>query len=368
MSQIAGLKVGSQFEPVPGQPGAVTLKLSVQRKTFEYGLDFDNQGNSLLSRTQLAANVAVNSLFREGDRTQLVVGAPLTIERYQYYGISHLEPIGTAGATIAVNLGELVTNGVKHTDSGTAQFLDVTATVPLIVAVRENLSATMSFDLLDSNDALLGQTLTDERTRAFRAGLSWAKQDSLLADLSAVSSVSGSVSEGVNFLGARRSNIAFGGPDFTKFNLRVARAQDLPWNLAIRAKATAQFALEHLPATEQFAFGGTDFGQAFDTAALLGDSAIAVGAEIAYKLPQTWFPSWATSNEVFGFGDYGRLWTRDTIYQLPQVSAASAGVGARTKLLDKLSLQLAVANPILLPEIVTSQERWRFLVQLSGKF
>jgi len=368
MNEIAGLKVGSQFEPIPGQPGAVTLKLAIKRTTFEYGIDFDNQGNALLSRTQMAANVAVNSLLREGDRTQLVVGAPLSIERYQYYGLSHTEPIGTDGAKVTVNLGDLVTNPVHHEDGGSAQFFDLSASYPLIRAVRESLTATGSFDGLNSNDALLGRTLADERTRVLRAGLSWAKQDNALDALTGVSALSVSVSEGLDAFGARQESLVYGGPRFTKLNARASRSQDLPWNFVVRAKLAIQYAFDHLPATEQFAFGGTEFGQAYDTAAVTSDSAAATSLEVAYKLPQSWFPSVLTSNEVFGFGDYARLWNREAPLMRAHDRGASAGFGVRTKLLDKLSLEAGVANAVLPPESLTRAERWRALLQVSGKF
>lgn len=368
MSDIAGLKVGSRFEALPGQPGAVVLKLAIQRKTYEYGFDYNNQGNALLSRTQVDVNAAVNSLFREGDRTQLVVGTPVTIERYQYYGLSHLEPIGSDGAKVTVNVGELVTNGVNNTDSGNAQILDVTGSYPLIRAIKESLAATVSFDLLNSDDALLGQTLTDERTRAFRGGLSWAKQDALLAGLNGVTALSGSLSQGVSILGARRGNDAYGGPGFTKVNARLSREQDLPWSFVVRGKVAAQYALNNLPATEQFAYGGTDFGQAFDTAAVLSDSALAVGLEVAYRLEQSWFPDYLTENEAFVFGDYGRFWNRNTAYEVPQDRGASGGFGVRTKLLGKFGLEIGAANALIQPTSSTDHEHWRFLAQAVGKF
>ena len=79
------------------------LILNITRKRFEYGFGFDNAGQSALGRTEVEANVAIDNLFGEGDKTQLVYGMPLEVKRFQYLSLTHIEPLGNDGATVTLS-------------------------------------------------------------------------------------------------------------------------------------------------------------------------------------------------------------------------------------------------------------------------
>jgi hemolysin activation/secretion protein len=374
MNEIAGMKVGSKFEvmtPPPGDsvladivPGAVRLRLGIARKPIDYGFGFNNQGASVLSRVQVDANVVANSVFREGDRTQLVFGAPITIDRYQYYGLSHVEPIGSDGATLTASLGDLITHPKRLLIGGDAVIASLQGSYPIILRTREALNVNASFDALDSNNAVLGTTLSDERTRTLRLGAAYAVQDKS----GAISSVTIIASEGINALGARPGGLGYGGPGFTKVTVRLTREQPLPEPFVARVKLAGQYTPDHLPASEAFAYGGIDFGQAFETATLFGDEAVAAAAELAYKLPDQSTSPWLGHSEAFVFGDWARVWNIHTIYALPTDEGASTGVGVRSKILDKVSLQLEAAHVLIQPRSVPKSQDWRFVAQLTGTF
>jgi hemolysin activation/secretion protein len=365
MSSIAGLTVGSKFEPLPGgAPGAVRLRLGVLRKTFQYGLDFTNQGASVLSRVQLGANVVANSVFREGDRTQLLFGMPIDINRYQYYGINHIEPIGDDGATVTINVGNLVTHAKGTLIGGNAVIASIQGSYPVILATKENLTVTADLDAIDSSNAVLGSTLSDERTRAARVGVSYAVQD----ESDAITGGTLTLSQGIDGLGARRGGPAFGGPSFTKITTRLVREQPLPWDFVARLRASAQYTPDHLPASEQLAYGGLDFGQGFETSALFGDEGIEAYGELAYKIPDTPIQPWLSGSEIFISADWARVYNIHTIYQYKNDSGSSAGIGVRTKLLGKVGVQLEVARVLQEPRSVGTHEGYRFVASLNGTF
>lgn len=364
MNRISGLKVGSRFVSFPGHPGAVRLVLSVERKRFDLLAGFNNQGVSVLSRTEMYVGAAVNSVLQEGDRTEFVFGFPSTFSRYQYYGLTHIAPIGNNGATLTVSLGDLVTRPIGDTLSGNAVVAGVALSYPIILRTRQALTATAAFDLLNSNNALLGTTISDERTRALRGALSYARQD----DWNGVSAVNATISQGLDVLGARRGGIAFGGPEFTKFNLQIGREQKLPWGLVARVRAAGQYAPTHLPASEQFVYGGATYGQAFYANPLYGDDGLAAYGELARTLPWLDFGKWVSGSELFGFADWGEIWNTDTLYQAATDHAASAGIGVRTKLLGKVTVQLAAANAVLQPNSVPHAAQWSAVFTLVGTF
>jgi hemolysin activation/secretion protein len=365
MSSISGLTVGSTFEPLPGgAPGAVRLRLGIVRKTFQYGLDFTNQGASVLGQVQLGANVVANSVLREGDRTQLLFGVPVNIDRYQYYGITHIEPIGDDGATMTINVGNLVTHEKGDEIGGNAVIGSIQGSYPVILATKENLTVTGDLDLIDSSNAVLGATLSDERTRAARAGVSYAVQD----EAGAITGGTLTLSEGLNVLGARRGGPAFGRPGFTKVSARLVREQPLPLDFIARLRVAGQYTPDHLPASEQIAYGGLDFGEGFETSTLFGDDGIEAYGELAYKIPDAPVRPWLSGSEVFVSADWARMYSVHTIYQYKNDSGSSVGFGVRSNVLGKLGVQLGVARVLQEPRSSQTHEAYRFVLAITGMF
>jgi hemolysin activation/secretion protein len=364
MNDIAGLTVGSKFENAGGKPGEVRLALTVSRKRWEYGLGGNNQGQALLSRTSLDANVAVNSVLREGDRTQLVFGAPVTFGRYQFYGAVHREPIGTDGATLVLNAGYLVTQPGGTRVSGDAFTTGFRLTYPVIRAVKESLVTSAGFDILNSDNAVLGSTLSDERTRALRASAVYALQD----DWDGVTSAGITASFGVDALGARRGSLSGGGPSFSKISASISREQTLPLTFILRLSAAGQVAPVHLPLSEQFSYGGSVFGRSFDAGAVLGDQGFEASAELAYPLPARWALPYTSGYEVFTYADYGRVYATRTLYQYATDHGSSAGFGARAKLLDKVTLDFTVARTLHTPQQAPGAHGWRGVFGIRGTF
>jgi hemolysin activation/secretion protein len=174
MGDISGSKIGSKFIPNPAHPDQVTLLLAVQQTKFFGGFSLNNQGSPLLYNTQAVFNAGVNDLFHEGERTQLVLGLPLDIKRYQFYGINDIEPLGGNGVTLSFNAGELASHPEgDDLQSGTADFASAELNDPVIRSVHRNVNLGAGFDYLNSGNAFLGFTTSDERTRALHISLTY---------------------------------------------------------------------------------------------------------------------------------------------------------------------------------------------------
>jgi hemolysin activation/secretion protein len=364
MNRIEGLHAGSKFVPLPGEPGAARLLLTIRRTRIEALAGVNNQGVSDLSREEIYAGVAVNGLLQEGDRTELLFGAPPQVSRYQFYGLSHVAPLGDNGATLRITLGDLVTRPVGNGLSGNAFVAGVAFSQPIILSLRESLVATAAFDLLDSNDALLGTTLTDERTRALRGGLTYTRLD----DWEGIDAANITLSQGIDVFGARAGNVAYGGPVFTKINLAFGRTQPLPWGLVVRVRTAGQYSLAHLPASEQFVYGTTNYGQAFTANPLYGDRGVTAYAELAHSLAWATIDGWVTGTELYGFCDWGEVWNTQTVFLVNTDRAASAGIGVRAVLHEHLTVQVAAVNAVVTPDSVPRPSRWGAVFSVQGHF
>ena len=342
MNEIPGLMVGSRFDAVPNAAGAVTLGLTIKRKPYQVLGGINNLGAAMLDRIQIDTGAVANSFFQQGDRTQATYDMAGDLRSFKYYGLSQSEPIGSEGTMEQISAGYLHT--APHswvTMHGDAYTLAAQTTYPMIRSNTQALTLSGDFETLDSNNAVLGQTIASDHTRVLRAGsvYGWADTpNSLLA---------GSVilSQGLNIIDARTSPY-YGAPDFTKVNFRVNREQPLFDNdIILRPKLYTQYSAAKVPSSEQFTYGGAEFGRGFDPATFNGDRGIAASLEIAYRIPDGTVTEWSKGFEVYGFYDWAKLWN-DHSRILPAVEeGTSAGLGTRMHLTDVLLLQFEAAAP-----------------------
>jgi hemolysin activation/secretion protein len=364
INDIPGVKAGSRFDPIPGNDAGVRLVLIVTRKMLEPGFGVVNVGNALLAQNQANVSLAANSLLHEGDRTQAVFGFPFQWERYQYYGLTHQEPLGNDGGTVSISGGHLVTRPIDGLPAGEADLVGLRVNYPLIRGVDQNLYVSGGFDYLNSANAVLGAAATDERTRTLRLGFSYTTKDPFQGQ----DEVAGVLSEGLDALGARRGTLAAGGPEFTKLTFGVARGQQLPWMLIARVRATGQVTGTALPLSEQFTYGGLDYGQAFDVDSMTGDQGVASAAEIAWHPTFERIPDWIAGSEVFVAGDWSKVWNYDTLLLPASNVGASAGVGVRLRVMNKVTLTMEAAKPLIVPRLADQGNGWRFVFAISGGF
>ena len=365
MGDISGSKIGSKFIPNPAHPDQVTLLLAVQQTKFFGGFSLNNQGSPLLCNTQAVFNAGVNDLFHEGERTQLVLGLPLDIKRYQFYGINDIEPIGGNGVTLSLNAGELASHPEgDDLQSGTADFVSAELNDPVIRSVHRNVNLGAGFDYLNSGNAFLGFTTSDERTRALHISLTY-NDDKYF---NGVNRAYASLSQGLDIMGARLASPVYGGPAFTKENLKLDRYQLLPENFVLHVSFAGQLTADRLPPSQEFEYGGSDYGLAFYAAELAGDEGVAALGEVSHEIPSAYLPRMLQGSTMFTSVDYGRIWNRQPVYVPPTDRGASFAAGVKLMLLQKVQLQLAAATPLITPQTVPDNQRWRFVIGTAGQF
>ena len=124
----------------------------------------------------------MNGLLRSGDQTLVTIAFPTDIQRFQYYSLSQSEPIGDQGLTRPQPMPAIWSTRPASIDiHGSAVTAGLQISYPVVRRYMENLYITGSFDGVNSSNALFGQSISDERTRALRVAAaytkSWAEND-----------------------------------------------------------------------------------------------------------------------------------------------------------------------------------------------
>ena len=179
------------------------------------------------------------------------------------------EPVGDGGLTLGGSFGYLQTRPRGSDQRGEAETASLTASYPVILSSSRTLSATLSLDGLNSSNALFGQTLSREHTRALRAAAAYAQAKGPLT-----LALSGSASFGLDIADARTLAPGYDALDFRKLSGQ-ARLERKAGAWTLRVHATGQYSPDLLPASEQLALGGDEYGRAVPAALGTGDEGAA---------------------------------------------------------------------------------------------
>lgn len=352
---VPGLEVKADL--VQGRtPGAVVLNLTLKPKRAEVEFSLNNQGLSRLGRYQLQADLSLYSLLRQGDLTDIVIGAPTELERYRYVGVTHSQAIGGEGLRAQISASHLETRPADVPTKGEVNAGSVQLSYPVIRGYERNLQVTGALDGLDSSDAAFGRVIATERTRVLRAAAAWNATSPRR-----VVALSGTASAGIDGLGAR-TTAGLADAGFRKLNLAAGADQALGKTFVLRLRATGQFTGDLLPASELFSAGGQDYGRAFPQSVLLGDRAGAASAELAWRPAKA--PKTLQGSELYGFADAVRVerLARPGYADARDDDLASAGLGVRMAFKTKTVLGLEGAYALAAPPEL-GDDIWRFGVR-----
>ena len=340
--------------------GAVTLVIPVSEKVVEVATGINDRGTALLGRTQAQVDVLVNGILSGGDQLRTTVVLPTHTSRFQYYAGTYTTPIDAHGTSITGNLSYLRTRPATIPLEGDATSFGVQITHALIRRYNKNLYITAGVDGIDTNNALLGFMLSNDRVRALRLGMSYTtatKRNQL--------TLSATASFGLDVLGAR---VVAGQSKqrFRKINGRLNDSLQVGRSFVIRLNGFGQMTGNDLPSSEQIALGGDEFGRAYEAALIAGDEGYAGSAEFAW-VPPKGLPTALTGSELYVYSDAGHVTYRGRFgAEALSSSLASIGGGIRLHVISKTILQLECVRGLLNPVSYEDREKARVLFSIRS--
>ncbi len=194
----------------------------------------------------------------------------------------------------------------------------------------------------------------------------------------AVTSITPELSQGLNWLGARRKNrfsSRQASNTFTKFNFDIRHQRLFPMNLQAALNVRSQWAGEKLVSTEQLALGGINSVRGYPSQDYMADSGIVTNLELifpAYLVPEDLKIPYESqtvreSLSPFLFFDWGWGTKRGNIQGEKHLSYLSgAGMGLRIRMFNQASLQLAWGFPLGIADKPSSESAdSRFHISLN---
>ena len=208
----------------------------------------------------------------------------------------------------------------------------------------QNLRLFARLDALNSNINTFSTALTRDKVRALRLGARYDFTDRFLG----LNTISLTLSQGINGFGASDANNpnasrGDAAPDFNKLELAYNRQDFISNNLLLNLNLRGQLASRGLYSSEEFGFGGINAGRAYDFSEITGDHGLSALAELQY----TGFES-VNGYQInpFIFYDFGKVWNKGNAASIKNISASSAGFGARINGENGLNFDATFALPL----------------------
>jgi hemolysin activation/secretion protein len=356
MNDLPGLSVRSVLAPSKDAPGGADMTLIVEQDNISGQVSLDNNGNSFLGPERGTISAQVNSLFKSSDQWNVAFMTAPVHDELRYYNVGFRHTVGSRGTTIGFGKSHTVTSpdlpdslGGNLGTAGESSSFTCDIAHPVIRSRRVNMNATALFDVLKNQttyDPAFSALETRDDQRIIRLGVDMT----LLDNFSGYNTLRLGVDRGLALFGAsKKGENGLSRPDadpvFTKWTLDVSRLQRLFGPITLLIGLTAQNASNALLASEEFGFGGPNFGRGFDASEITGDAGYGTKLELAYtrNIPR----GLVRDYQLYTFYDVGTVWNRDPgAGEDARESAASVGAGLRFTLAPQLRGDMFLAKPM----------------------
>lgn len=325
-----GIEATASMRPLAVAPGAYELIVEIDDSFADGSFFLNNWGTRAVGPLQAWLSGGLNAPLGLDGRVQAgVFTVPNQPKELLYGELAYIQPIGASG-TYASLTGALarIEEGDGSAVDSTSGRLTLRTWHPLIRSQRENLWLNGAFEYFNLDEDMAGEATAQDRLRVLRAGFNYWRADGLGGN----SFLVGEISQGLPVLGASSSNSAElttfkGRSDFTKVSLQASREQGVSDDVGLQLSLSGQKSFDRLLSSEQFSYGGSQFGRAYDFAEISGDDGLAAGVELRFG--RSVKRSWLEAFQLFANCDVGVVWNDYPGAGTVRDSLAAVGGGVR---------------------------------------
>lgn len=380
---VAGLNVEGILSPSDDNVGASTLTIKSEYDWFEGSFAAVNSGSHEVGPDLLRGDLTFNSVLGMHERVMLKGAVAAEVSELQSLELQFSAPINDEGTSFFTRYAGSNSNPGNGLQAFNVHSIGSRASIGFkhaaIRSREENLFLTGQFDWDNLRSASSLGTLSDDHLRIMRGIVDYDFVDTAFGGKPAVNVIRVTFSQGLDILGATNSGSANksrtnGSGVFTSLQLDAQRQQILNHaGLQLLIGARAQVTNVPLLSSEEFSFGGGDYGRGYDPSTLSGDNGFAGKIELQY-MPEEAFAGieFLQDSQFYTFVDFAAVenLNADGLGNSSFQNMWSAGVGVRLGLGDDVDLDLALAyrgNPSTSVKNL-GHDRLRGLVKFEAHF
>lgn len=346
-NDVPGLTVRAVITPSKETPGSADLTLAGELKRASAYFTYDNFGTRYLGPQQLTVGAYFNSILAAGDINSFKYATTTQPEELKFFEFIHSQPIGVNGTRWAIGTDytetkpKFVLQPLYVTGRNSLTFFNISH--PLLRTRETNVSLHATTNYQNVSSTILQTLLYYDRLRSLAIGGSFDTLDRW----SGADTININLEKGFNILGAHKHLLQSrpqGLPNFFKLEAFASRTKYYTQRISLLLGFHGQYAFNPLLASEQFGFGGPDFGRGYDPSEIIGDDGVAGKVELRLDtMPERKF---LKTVQFYAFYDVGVIWNRDAIALPAKQSAMSSGLGARMLFLPQVTGNFYIAKPM----------------------
>lgn len=347
MNDLPGASVKAVITPSETIPASADLSLVSDQKRVSAYASYDNYGTRYLGPQEAGGGVTFNSYLFPGASDSFRYMTVAQTNQLEYLEYTHTHPLGshgtklTFGGNYANTRPAFILSGLNVVGRSQLYYLDVSH--PWIRSRSKNFFVHAAANYQNVSSTIIGVPFYADFLRSLVIGAEFNAID----HWQGVNDVKIDYERGFAILGANQHLLQSrpkGVPKYNTINIGLSRIQALPWQLTFLASMRGQYSCEPLLATEQFAYGGADYGRGYDPSEIVGDDGI--GSKFELRRDSNYGIRWLAVVQYYLFYDAGVIWNRDGLNLPAKQSATSTGLGARMTFIPQLSGNLFYAKPL----------------------
>lgn len=346
LNELSSVEAKAALAPAPNkEPGAVLVEITIERKRISAQLDVNSYASRYLGVWQSSFQAEVSGLLMPVDYISVNLSTSLEENYSRYYRGEYGLPINSSGTTFKIGASRSRSApGFRLEDlevRSVAENIYFGVSQPLIRARDESFTLSGQFNFNEQETEALGVQLYEDRLRTLQFSALYNAAD----NWGGVNLVSLNFFKGLDVFNATKSGSDTlsrprGDSDFLKFTYNASRLQGLGNNFSALFAVAGQFSNSPLLSSEEFGFGGTSFGRAYDQSELTADEGFSTSLEFRYDTQV----GDNLSLQPYIFYDFGSVWSRTP--HIESVSGSSAGGGLRMQTFNALKTDIFMAWPL----------------------
>lgn len=352
-NEIPGTSVRAVLAPSKTGIGASDLNLDTTNKIITGYFSYDNYGTRYVGPQEDTLSLAANSIIRSGDATSVTYGTVPKGRELRYFDMNYNTPLGSEGWRWIFGGNDSRTRPLftlaQLQINGDAKTFYTNMSYPLYRSPTASATLTGAFNYFDSQVQTIGNALLyRDHTRPIQVGVNSTIVDRYRGN----NLINLTAEKGLKYFGATwdtsptaTTSRPGGTADFTKLNFQLSRLQPLFWRFSAFGLTQGQYSFNPLLTSEQFAFGGSQLGRAYDSAEIIGDRGLAGSGELRMDfMPGKLI---LQTLELYGYYDAGVIWNIKFNQGVNMKSSAtSTGFGARFSLLKNIYGNVMFTQPL----------------------
>jgi len=354
--------------------GASRLSILTAPERMRGQTVIDNYGSRFLGPEEISQQLSFSVLPNQ--KTNMTLLSDIQSRELRYGGITQYIPLSyqwdmdLAASITGARPGD--TLKVQDIISKSKNY-SVGVTFHQIKQREEGLSYRVSYEVRDASSKILGSfPLSKDHIRMISFGLNYQRQDNYGGyNLGGMTFSQGLKNFGASEAGDDNLSRAQAKPGRSKLEISYSRVQSLPKPLprgfSVIGSLSGQLASGPLYASEEFGYGGQNFGRAYDSSEITGDNGVSGSLELRYQgIPKFYY----ITMMPYGFYDIGKVWNKD-VGQKEPLSGSSAGFGIKLASNLGLSTNFGMAFPLtreIAAPLNGDKQGPRYMLQLSYNF